>query len=79
MLIVIPACDGLTNRQTDGIDVASTALAKRRAVKIALYVAYSELHGVLYKRCVVVVVLRCVAGTCVAYLWIVPSAVLRYA
>jgi len=30
----IPACDGRTDGQTDGIAVASTALAKRRAVKI---------------------------------------------
>jgi len=29
----IPACDGRTHGQTDGIAVASTALAKRRAVK----------------------------------------------
>jgi len=29
----IPACDGRRNRQTDGIAVASTALAMRRAVK----------------------------------------------
>jgi len=28
------ATDGQTNRQTDGIAIASTALAKRRAVKI---------------------------------------------
>jgi len=29
----IPACDGLTDGQTDGIAVASTALVTRRAVK----------------------------------------------
>jgi len=29
----IPACDGQTDGQTDGIAIASTALAKQRAVK----------------------------------------------
>jgi len=29
----IPTCDGRTDRRTDGIAVASTALAMRRAVK----------------------------------------------
>ena len=32
----IPASDGRTDRQTDGIAIASTALAKRRAVKIVI-------------------------------------------
>jgi len=44
----IPACDGQTNgqtdRKTDGIAVASTALAKRRAVKITR-VVYYPVHG----------------------------------
>ena len=34
----IPACDGRTDAQTDGIAVASTALAMRRAVKTGVCV-----------------------------------------
>jgi len=45
----IPACDGRTVGQTDGIAVASTSLAKRRAVNTIFTLNFHEFLQTMYK------------------------------